>query len=1473
MIIKTRYRRQIKCIVLLSIILTSLIGALILPTIPTNSPAKLAEKIGKSEEIDNLDNIIDVPKLNDLGNDTWWDESYSYRRIINITNPYAVNFTNYGAKLTFNYQNLGIDKIQGDLDDIRIVEYYNGEPVLRDYYVVKDYPDPNYATVWFDTNITEGPNHTEQDTYIYYGNPVAQNAESRGALESFGYVRNGDFEHDISEDTKFIPYGWNFTDDPIDKIQDGYLSAQNINNEPYNNTVIPDSWENFQYRLVTAAEAEGYEGVGNGDYAYKFGNKANSLPNTQTLDYVGTFYSFPFKVPIIEGAGVTLNLWRNAHTYIFMPSNQYLDYDGYYIRVCNGSSFSHDVDAHEDATNVAYENYVEIYGGNARYSARWRQEYELRAHPDEVPIKDTRYDLVGATSINLSAYMGQDIFIEIGSWGREDGDPFTATKDYRGGFFQIDNVKFNYTLTGILDEQQAVDNQVTIVAVDVDGRIVPNVEIFIVNNSAPGQPIIVNSSNAEKGVKTFTKVPRGKFNITANYTLASGQTVEVFNSSTSGDGPYYFNGINYTVQIQLDIWTIDFEIVDWDKIPLSLGYIEIRDKGGTWLRNVTLDSNGKATFRWLNDSRYYYKVWYKNDDYGLNPTALNASYVDRSNYILDNVKTTHHSINVNETQTGSYLVNETIYTNYSSEIANKKINKAVITLTDMDDYLEDISVYYIDKDDSAGTGNEHRIYYKQYPTPPDDVQDDVIEIDISTVDNANLYADNYEVYGLLIEVNGFNSSDSNGIIQVDLTETCNVYNKTELARLNIKTVYYSDLEKDFVAVGALVHVNTSGIFSLVNLSSNAEAIPPLQNGYAYGQINEVPLWYKRGWTYNFTIDVANETYLDFNVTINSGPIQWTPDPAGLKEYNYTLWENSTLTFCVIPPGVGFNFTKFITILNASYSTGSVEWGDSILIWAIFLYSEDGGITWYPVTSSQGGTCRVVIKLAGTETILFNIKMQYGSGGNYSKIIDSSKLSAGTSAKNYIFEIRGFHPTYDDPTPLPEYVEIKAVPTIMKSYDYDTRGVLSDNLYSQNFGEIVKILVAYNISASGVPLTDPLTSVSYSWAFGSGTLNPDPVDNDYYYTSLNTSIALSTGIKLMTVTATLENYSMAQITAYIYVLERATFLSLDGGANQTGLIYSSEKVWIKDDRLFTFDYRDSDKGNRIGDVDLAEYTWQETTLGGVPIAGSNGVGALTENADNSYTLDFNTGGRKVGFYYLYVTINEENYETRTALINLEIRLRTFDSDLDANNYEDDQVTVVHGEKIELEITLVDESRGIPLDGAVIELDIGGKKYDFERERNGVYTLTYETDDIEAFFTSKTMTGEITIEKEDFVSDEIEITFVITMEEIFDGMPTFYFIMIVSSISAVVGALVGYRVIQQARIPKFVKKVRTVKKAIKSKSSVPSISIPSKNKMFMKELGKEWSDLGISLRDVLGIEEKKVPILSKVKDLKKQKGGDK
>ena len=206
-------------------------------------------------------------------------------------------------------------------------------------------------------------------------------------------------------------------------------------------------------------------------------------------------------------------------------------------------------------------------------------------------------------------------------------------------------------------------------------------------------------------------------------------------------------------------------------------------------------------------------------------------------------------------------------------------------------------------------------------------------------------------------------------------------------------------------------------------------------------------------------------------------------------------------------------------------------------------------------------------------------------------------------------------------------------------------------------------------------------------------------------------------------------------------------------------------------------------------------------------------------------------------------------------------------------EDDIITVVHGKKVDFEVTLLDTSRGnIPLQGATVEIEIGSKTYDMDEDEPGVYKYTFDTDDVDAFFTSKTLSVTITVNKLDFDEEEIEVTLVVIMEEIFDGMPTFYFIMILSTISAVVGSLVGYRIIQQARIPKFVKKIRAVKKSIKSRSSVPLISIPTKNDMILKEFNKEWSEIDLSLSNTLKIEAKKTTLMSKAKDKIKQKGGD-
>ncbi len=1441
--------------------------------ISTNS-----ENITKDEEIDTDVNLIEEPKSSVLGDDTWWDSNYQYRRVISITNPYTVNFTDFVVNFTFNYAELG-NNIRSDLNDIRIVE----NDILRSYYVLKDYPITGEAIVWFDTNITEST--TERDTYMYYGYSSAENSESDDPSESFGWIKNGDFELDGDEvATKFIPFGWNFTDNPVDNVADlktpgnGMVPLDSETPNDANNNSA-SSYESFVFKLTTEPDVGSQEDLGNGDYAYKWGAPVNNVEGgtVSSVEYAGTLYSYPFKVPKIEGGGIKLEFWRNIRTYLFEVNTKggaAIDYDGYFIRLCNGSAakYTYDVDSHENADNTNFDNYVEAYGGKSAFKGNvWKWENELRGHFDDSQNeKDTALaELTGDTEIDISKYEGKEIFLEFGSWGQENGDDQQNNK--RSAFFQLDYVRFNYTLEAEIDEIQSKTSNVEIIANDIDGRIVPNAKIFIVNESARGtSDFVVDSGIATDGTFTFMDVPRGKYNFTVNYTLGS-QDVEVFNSTDSGLGPYYINGINYTIQLQLNLWTIDFEIVDWDGYPLSLGYIEVNEsKGSNRLDTLTLDDMGKATFRWLNASSYYYKVFYDNDDYSSNPVALNESYIIRSDYIQNaeyNAKSRSRSINVKDTHVGNYSVSERIYTNGSrTELGSKKIIKANITLTDMENYLTDISVYYIDKDNSTD-GN--LIYSETYPPPPDEIQDDFIQLDISLIDSNNLKNDNFEAYGLLIVVNGFNASVSNGIIKVDLIETCNIFNKTPLARINIKTVYYNELLKDIDEISAFIKIfnGTSGS-SLVNLTSAGDAIPPLEDGYAYGIMNKIPFWYLIGQVYNFTIDVANETDLGFNVTVSGpGPSQWTPGPGQkIYRYNYTLYGNSSITFFIIPD-VDINFTDFDTAFNSSYGDIEAFWGDNLFYWGHFLFTDDGWKTDDNVIKPPGRVY-LNIKLTATGELLITKELDYISNGNFTITVNSSILSAGNNYVYYTFELEGYHPTYDNPTPVSYLVKVKAIPTTIASYNYESRLLLTDNLYAQNYEELVNITIAYNISATGEPLIG--ATVIYSWDFGSGTLESDQIWEDYFTAAINTADALSTGIKIISVSASYENYSLAPLTIYLNVLKRSTTLN-----NQSGLVYSNPKIWVQDAHYYNFTYRDAKTTNIISNLDMVLYSWQELDENGNVIAGKSGSGTLTQNVDNTtYTLDFNTELRPVGFYQMYITLGEENYEEKFALINLEIRLREFDADLDAKGLEDDQINIVKGDKVELEIELLDETRGnIQLTGAKVVLEIGGEEYEFDEDDPGIYTYTFDTEEFEAFFTSQTLTGEIIIKKANFTTDEIDITIVVEMEEISEGVPTFYFIMVVAAISAIIGSLVSYRIIQQARIPKHVKRLREVKKKIKAGDSIPkSLLVPSKEEFIVKQLGEAYNILGVSLEKTLGIKDKKSKPSPEIKDKLKQGGGD-
>jgi hypothetical protein len=117
----------------------------------------------------------------------------------------------------------------------------------------------------------------------------------------------------------------------------------------------------------------------------------------------------------------------------------------------------------------------------------------------------------------------------------------------------------------------------------------------------------------------------------------------------------------------------------------------------------------------------------------------------------------------------------------------------------------------------------------------------------------------------------------------------------------------------------------------------------------------------------------------------------------------------------------------------------------------------------------------------------------------------------------------------------------------------------------------------------------------------------------------------------------------------------------------------------------------------------------------------------------------------------------------------------------------------------------------------------------------------------------LSGTIEISKEDYVSQTVDITIVVEMEEgPIPGFPTFYSLIILIAAVVVVGSLLTYRGIQKARIPTFIKKARKMKGSIKSRKDISeSVLYPSKEEFIAEDLGERWEDLGLSLSDVLGI----------------------
>ncbi|TFG06804.1 MAG: hypothetical protein EU539_06670 [Promethearchaeota archaeon] len=1475
---KVPIKTKIKISILFSMILLSSFYAIFLTNF--NNPSNNLGPNGddKTVEDDTDLNPVETLKSSAFGEHPWWDSNWPYRILINITNDAGVDLKNYGVWVVFPYEDFE-NKVNDTLKDIRIIEYENNVGREREYFIFQDYSysydpideehtgsyDEGKATIFFNTNISASATslNPERDIYIYFGNMAV---ESTADEQGLGLIKNGVFDYVPSGDDpvgnpevapySYNPVGWNWSHNvPNEIVPWGDIYADDDSDHP---TDPLDHWQNSLINDPDNQEKK------LGSYTYKWGTNETSIPwETQQIqrandNYAGVLYSNYFIVPIVGDGNplvdkLYLNLWRNIRTCGFDRKKTGGDVDGYYVRIINASAGIGNPDSHQ-----GFDEYLEIYAGITNNNGG-SQLYNYTTGTQGNTVTTYSGDLDESVIFDISQYMGMNISIEIGMYGDEGvGNDDMA-------FGQVDEIYFTYDvdLTIELNEYQDQKSEITVITRDVDGMIVPNAEVTLI-----GETTTKTQTTDESGETIFTNLNYGIYNFSVNYTFSATHEDVVFNSTednfgTSSWNLYNVSDLSASFDLNLDIWTIDFEINDWDEELLDDGRIKVfSEKDGEFLKQLTL-VNGTARFRWNNRSHYYYEVYFYNTEYNVNNFLLNASYIYRSNYV-QNEKNYDHSLDVAsyDEYTGSdyYRVYERIYSGGSmTDFSNKKLINFNVTLDNIQDRLDNMTIYYIDYNNQTSSSN---IIYQNLAMSGTDF---FLSIDIGTVDNNKLKNEEYKAHGILIDVRGYTAGGAHsGEIKINTTELINVYNKTALSKLNIRVIDDDDAENPYGPVeyvSVRIYNGTPVLANLITvLTTNAEGWASHSDEYYK------PFIFLIGFSYNITLRrIGEATNFIVNDTIPEG--QWEPT-SEVSIYNFTLNLNSTviLDFEPLAP-----IPDLITQIELISAVSQAIWGDGDLEIVVNVsYSDDDGSTWNLMEDVGDIKCYIQDWESGKIVLIKDMvaNLQGSNVVNYSITFNSNELSAGNSYKKYWFIIDGEVPGYEDPEePLYQEIQVNATASFLDLHDYVSLEIVSQ--YEKEYGEIVKLAVRYYDDVNN-PLS--AATVTFKWVFSpTKYFSIHPIDGDYYYVSFNTSEALSAALYPVTITAALENHTEQIVISYLDVLNRKT--SLNG---KTDIAYMSKKVWVEQADYFNFTYKDITNGADciIGNLDMAIYTWQELDGLGNPISGNDGNGILIQNEDGTYTLDFETEIRSVGFYSLYITMQKENYELRAAIINLEIMLREFDADLDAPRLKDDQVSVVKGKEIELELELTDLTRGdIPLEGAEVVLEIGDDEYEFDDEGDGKYTLTFKTKNIEAFFTANTLSGQIIIKMANFTTDEIDLTIIVEMEEIYEGMPTFYFIMLVASIAGIIGSLVSYRVIQQARIPGYVKKLRKVKSTIKAgKSITESYSIPSMERMLVKEFGKEWQKIGFSLEDILGTKAGKSPDEFKEDKFSKQGGGN-
>ncbi len=951
----------------------------------------------------------------------------------------------------------------------------------------------------------------------------------------------------------------------------------------------------------------------------------------------------------------------------------------------------------------------------------------------------------------------------------------------------------------------------TIQVFDVDKGPVAGLEVILDNGT--GSPTYKEALYTDsEGIVIFTDLAFETYNLNISIENQMG-------NRSVYSGEIEINNTRESFVVNSTLWKISFIVEDMNenRNRLNYGVVDLYNdtQGDTVNSSKDLASDGTCSFYWFEKSsgpnEYNYSIDYVNSFYSPETTRIYENSVTQQGLTSKedwfNSTTDQTSLGFNDYR---HIVSYYANGSFENDPGDQTINWANIDISGGIGNIYKVEVYSVDQNNNQYLMNTF-----------EDDYGNSFNLEYQLWDNSD------PLVGLKLHIFVNNATQHDGIINVTLEET--FVERVQVDLYQRKIILWD--QNDVPLENAIVQIFNNDTTSLVNLTTNLDGEAIDENGLYF--------WYvkKNGSVIEGNYTMKIEFFNDIQFFKESSE-EWVD---GKYDRNFTLTSFEEITY-----NVQLDSSKFSTeieVISSNYMD-PLYYMDTLNVTVnITAYDEIEDNKF----SIDPSVLVLSLKLTGNVVYLNTTFKQIGTG-IYECLITpfEDNIPVLDGDNQFTIQIIAETPGYgNNPESFYWSIEILPIETTLSLYDGSAQIINTLDVYLGTDFDITLVYEDLGLDLEGA-------TAIINWEFADNELLVEHSGGGFTnYTSLIiTSENVRLGTYILEFSAKLLNYTTATKIIQINVLEVPTTIQSATTTPTSELLLINKNISETDIYIFNFTYYDVYHEEKIIDAECY-YSWNKIETGEF---GSN-VPMIVSGDGTLYILDFNTKDLTDGNYNIIVTLTKSNHQQRQALIYLKINKRVISYELIGDFEDSNSIVKVSGNELEFSVSLDDEATGNPLLNASVTITFNDGKESislYDSNGDGIYTATktYSKAEINAFFRDNNFQGTLVIEAEHYATVEKDISITIKMDELFEGIPTFYLLIVIGAVLILVASLVGYKLVQVSQIPAFVKLINKLEKQISGDKEVLRENMTlTMEEEIIRQFKDEWAILDYNLANIL------------------------